>query len=186
MLSAIIAIGLLATVIGLLLGYAAIRFHVGSDPVVDQIDALLPQTQCGQCTYAGCRPYAEAMAAGEADINQCPPGGETTIHALADLLGRDPKPLNPEHGEHSDKTVVIIDEQICIGCTLCIQACPVDAILGGPKQMHTVIESECTGCDLCIPPCPVECIYPVVIEETVANWTWPRPDEAVAGGGIHG
>ncbi len=107
--------------IGLVLGYAAIRFRVKSDPIVDQIDALLPQTQCGQCTYPGCRPYAEAMAAGEADINQCPPGGEVTIQALADLLGVDAKPLNAEHGEHSEKTIVTIDEQVCIGCTLCIR-----------------------------------------------------------------
>ena len=181
MLGALLAIGALAAVIGLVLGYAAIRFHVDSDPVVDQIDALLPQTQCGQCSFAGCRPYAEAIAAGEADINQCPPGGETTIQALASLLGQDPKPLNPEHGEHAQKHVVVIDEAVCIGCTLCIQACPVDAILGAPKQMHTVIESECTGCDLCIPPCPVECIHPVRVNVTVRNWTWPLPEETAAG-----
>ena len=162
--------------IGLVLGYAAIRFRVKSDPIVDQIDALLPQTQCGQCTYPGCRPYAEAMAAGEADINQCPPGGEVTIQALADLLGMDAKPLNAEHGEHSEKTVVTIDEQVCIGCTLCIQACPVDAILGSSKLMHTVIEAECTGCDLCLPPCPVDCIEMVVKAPAPGQWTRPRPD----------
>ena len=182
MLMALVTLGVLAAVIGLVLGYAAIRFRVEGDPVVDQVDALLPQTQCGQCTYAGCRPYAEAIVAGEADINQCPPGGETTILALADLLGQDPKPLNPEHGEHSDKTVVVIDEQVCIGCTLCIQACPVDAILGAAKQMHTVIESECTGCDLCIPPCPVECIHIVPVKTTVRNWTWPKPE--ITGSGV--
>jgi len=177
MLIALIALGVLAVIIGLVLGYAAIRFRVESDPVVERIDALLPQTQCGQCTYAGCRPYAEAIAAGEADINQCPPGGEVTIHALADLLGVDPRPLNPEHGEHSEKTVVLIDEQVCIGCTLCIQACPVDAILGAAKQMHTVIANECTGCDLCIPPCPVECIHVVPLGTTTGNWSWPMPDK---------
>lgn len=175
MLIALVTLGILAVIIGLVLGYAAIRFRVESDPVVEQIDALLPQTQCGQCTYAGCRPYAEAIAAGEADINQCPPGGEVTIQGLADLLGVDPKPLNPEHGEHSKKTVVRIDEQVCIGCTLCIQACPVDAILGAAKQMHTVIVSECTGCDLCIPPCPVECIHVVPVKATSAAWSWPLP-----------
>ena len=175
MLAALLTLGALAALIGLLLGYAAIRFRVESDPVVDRIDALLPQTQCGQCTYAGCRPYAEAIAAGEADINQCPPGGETTIKALADLLGRDPKPLNPEHGEHKEKTVVIIDENVCIGCTLCIQACPVDAIVGAAKQMHTVIASECTGCNLCIPPCPVECIHIVPVRRDIGNWIWPTP-----------
>ena len=181
MLTALLTLGILAALIGLVLGYAAIRFRVQGDPVVDQVDALLPQTQCGQCTYAGCRPYAEAIVAGEADINQCPPGGEATILALADLLGQDPKPLNPEHGEHSDKTVVVIDEQVCIGCTLCIQACPVDAILGAAKQMHTVIESECTGCDLCIPPCPVECIHVVPVKTTIRDWTWPKPALTASG-----
>jgi len=176
MLEAIIALAVLALVFGLALGYAAIRFKVEGDPLVDKIDALLPQTQCGQCTYPGCRPYAQAIANGEADINQCPPGGETTIVALADLLGRDPKPLNPEHGVEKPKTVVIIDEKICIGCTLCIQACPVDAILGAPKLMHTVIEDECTGCDLCIPPCPVDCIYVVEVKPTIDTWTWDFPE----------
>ena len=123
MLSAILALGGLAALIGLVLGYAAIRFRVESDPIVDRIDALLPQTQCGQCSFAGCRPYAEAIAAGQADINQCPPGGEVTIQALADLLGVDAKPLNEEHGEHKEKTVVAIDEQLCIGCLVDPQKC---------------------------------------------------------------
>lgn len=177
MLEAILALTILAIIFGLLLGFAAVRFKVEGDPVVDQIDAMLPQTQCGQCTYAGCRPYAEAIANGEADINQCPPGGETVIIALADLLGRDAKPLNAEHGEAKiEPTVVIIDEQICIGCTLCIQACPVDAILGAAKQMHTIIKDECTGCNLCIPPCPVDCIYIVPVETGLKEWKWPLPD----------
>ena len=167
MLIAIIALSVLAIAFGLLLGFAAVRYKVKTNPVVDQIDTLLPQTQCGQCTSPGCRPYAEAIAADEADINQCPPGGQTTILALADLLGKDPKPLNDEHGEHAEKTVVYIDENVCIGCTLCIQACPVDAILGAAKLMHTVIASECTGCDLCIPPCPVDCIHIIpAVEDT--------------------
>ncbi len=178
MLTAILAIGILAALFGLLLGFAAIRFKVETNPIADQIDALLPQTQCGQCTYAGCRPYAEAMAAGDADINQCPPGGEVTIQALADMLGVEAKPLNDEHGEHTEKTVAIIDEQTCIGCTLCIQACPVDAILGAAKQMHTVIESECTGCDLCLPPCPVDCILMVPVEKNLSNWKWPSPENS--------
>ncbi|WP_455216777.1 electron transport complex subunit RsxB [Kaarinaea lacus] len=179
MLEAILALCVLGLIFGLLLGYASIRYKVESDPMVDKIDALLPQTQCGQCTYPGCRPYAQAIANGEADINQCPPGGETTIIALADLLGRDPKPLNPEHGvEEEVKTVAVIDEEICIGCTLCIQACPVDAILGAAKQMHTVIADECTGCDLCLPPCPVDCIEMVPIETTVENWKWTFPDDS--------
>ena len=176
---AIAAITGLAAAFGLLLGYSAIRFKVEGDPVVAQIDAILPQTQCGQCSYAGCRPYAEAIAAGEADINQCPPGGESTIQALADLLDREVKPLNPENGVESDKMVAIIDEQVCIGCTLCIRACPVDAILGATKQMHTVIADECTGCKLCIDPCPVDCIRMEVVDETLETWRWPFPNKQV-------
>ena len=178
-LVAVITLALIAGIFGIILGYASIKFHVEGDPVVDKIDALLPQTQCGQCTYAGCRPYAEAIANGEAEINQCPPGGETTILALADLLGVEAKPLNDEHGEaKAIATVAIIDEQVCIGCTLCIQACPVDAILGAAKQMHTVIEDECTGCELCVPPCPVDCIDMVPLKETLETWKWPLPDDA--------
>jgi electron transport complex protein RnfB len=176
MITAMLAIGILSALFGLLLGYAAIRFRVEGDPVVDQIDALLPQTQCGQCGFAGCRPYAEAIAGGDADINQCPPGGETTIQALADLLGVDVKPLNEEHGVHAEKAVAVIEEKTCIGCTLCIQACPVDAILGAAKQMHTVIESECTGCGLCVPPCPVDCIDMVTVKQDIRDWKWPYPD----------
>lgn len=180
MLAAILSFTLLGGLFGLGLGWAARRFRVESDPVVDRIDAILPQTQCGQCSYPGCRPYAEAIAAGEAPINQCPPGGEAAIRALADLLGVDPLPLNPEHGCEKPRAVAVIDEASCIGCTLCIQACPVDAILGAAKQMHTVIEAECTGCDLCLPPCPVDCIEMVVPSATVESWTWPRPTAAGA------
>lgn len=167
----IIAFSALGILFGLLLGYAAVRFKVESNPLVDDIDAILPQTQCGQCNYAGCRPYAEAIANDEAEINQCPPGGEATISNLAKLLDRDEKPLNPDNGSLSIKTVAVIDEQTCIGCTLCIQACPVDAILGATKLMHTVIESECTGCDLCLPPCPVDCIEMIPIKTMAENWS---------------
>lgn len=132
--------------------------NVEHGALVDKIDDILPQTQCRQCTFAGCRPYAQAIANGEADINQCPPGGQATILALANLLDRDPKPLNPENGQEKPKLLAVIVEKDCIGCTLCIQACPVDAILGAAKQMHTVIAAECTGCELCLPPCPVDCI----------------------------
>jgi electron transport complex protein RnfB len=175
MLTAIISITVLGGLFGLGLGWVAGKFKVDSDPVVDQINTLLPQTQCGQCNFPGCRPYAEAIAAGEADINQCPPGGETGIQALADLLGVEVLALNPENGEEQPKAVAVIDEEICIGCTLCIQACPVDAILGTSKLMHTVIEAECTGCDLCLPPCPVDCIEMVVPAPKPGEWTWPRP-----------
>jgi electron transport complex protein RnfB len=175
MLEAILALTALAVVFGLLLGFASVRFKVDSDPVVEQVDAILPQTQCGQCGFAGCRPYAEAIASGEADINRCPPGGETVILALSDLLGVDAKPLDDEVGEERPKEVAWIDENICIGCTLCIQACPVDAILGAAKQMHTVIESECTGCELCVEPCPVDCIHMLPVKEDLNTWKWPYP-----------
>jgi len=127
--------------------------------LADRIDAELPQTQCTQCGFDGCRPYAEALARGESDINRCPPGGEAGMRALARLLGRPEKPIDPDCGEPLKRPMVaVIDESVCIGCTLCIQACPVDAIVGTGKMMHTVIESECTGCELCLPPCPVDCI----------------------------
>lgn len=127
--------------------------------LIEAIDRCLPQTQCAQCGHPGCRPYAEAIARGEADINQCPPGGQAGVDALAALLGRDSKPLDPAHGTYTPPRVAWIDEAVCIGCTKCIQACPVDAIVGARKLMHTVIAEECTGCDLCIEPCPVDCIH---------------------------
>jgi len=173
---AFLAVCALFSLFGLVLGYSSIRFKVEGDPLVDQIDALLPQTQCGQCNYPGCRPYAEAIARGEADINHCPPGGKEGVRALADLLGVESKPLNAENGPVKAKRVALIDEPQCIGCTLCIQACPVDAILGAPKLMHTVIESECTGCELCLPPCPVNCISMEPLKETLATWQWPEPN----------
>jgi electron transport complex protein RnfB len=177
MIEALLALGGLALLFGLLLGFASIRYKVDADPVVDRINALLPQTQCGQCSYPGCKPYATAIASGEADINRCPPGGETVILALADLLGRDPLPLD---GEEKPPMIAVIDEQTCIGCTLCIQACPVDAILGAAKQMHTVITVECTGCELCLPPCPVDCIDMVPIGTDLTRWGWNLPTETRA------
>ena len=126
--------------------------------LVQRIDALLPQTQCTKCGYDGCRPYAAAIAEGRADINQCPPGGEEGVAKLAALLGREPKPLNPVNGAYRPPQVAVIDEATCIGCKKCIEACPVDAIVGASKLMHTVIASWCTGCELCIAPCPVDCI----------------------------
>ena len=177
MIAAVVAFAVLATAFGLLLGYANIRFHVEGDPIADQVDAILPQTQCGQCGYPGCRPYAEAIANGDVEINKCVPGGETTVLALADLLGRDPIPMDESTAENVT-SIAVIDEKECIGCTLCLQACPVDAILGAAKQMHQVIQSECTGCELCVAPCPVECIHMVPIEEDVQTWKWPFPNDA--------
>jgi electron transport complex protein RnfB len=124
----------------------------------DQIEDLLPQTQCTKCGYPACRPYAEAIASGEADINRCPPGGMEGVARLSRLTGRPVIPINPANGVERPRPVAYIDENLCIGCTLCIQACPVDAILGAAKQMHTILPSLCTGCDLCVAPCPVDCI----------------------------
>lgn len=168
---ALLALGALALLFGLALGFAAIKFKVDEDPIVDQIDQLLPQTQCGQCGYPGCKPYAKAIADGD-EINKCPPGGEATIKKLADLLGREAKPLNEAHAGPDIKTVAYIREDECIGCTKCIQACPVDAIVGAARQMHTVIADECTGCDLCVEPCPVDCIDMLPVKPTVQTWQW--------------
>lgn len=175
MLSGIFALIALASLFGLVLGFSAIFFKVESSPVVDKIDSLLPQTQCGQCSFAGCHPYAEAIAAGEAPINLCPPGGENTVQALADLLDVEVLPLDDSEEADPGPIVAIIIEDTCIGCTLCIQACPVDAIVGAAKQMHTVIESECTGCELCLAPCPVDCIEMVPVKQTIKSWRWPQP-----------
>jgi len=128
------------------------------DALAARIEALLPQTQCTQCGYAGCKPYAQAIARGAADIDQCPPGGEAGVRALAELLGREPKAVNPANGLEKAPQLAFIREAECIGCTKCIQACPVDAIVGASKLMHTVIAELCTGCELCLPPCPVDCI----------------------------
>jgi electron transport complex protein RnfB len=143
-----------------------------------KIDALLPQTQCTKCGYSGCLPYARAIAAGEADIDQCPPGGAAGVRKLAALLGRATKPLNPANGTEQRRAVALIDEVRCIGCTLCIQACPVDAIVGAAKRMHAVIAELCTGCDLCVPPCPVDCIDMLRLPEAQAPWTQAMADAA--------
>jgi electron transport complex protein RnfB len=156
-------------VIGLGLSLAARHWRDNSDALTERINAVLPQTQCAQCGHPGCRPYAEAMARGDADINRCPPGGAATIAALAELLGQEPKPLDENCGEHKPALLAVIDEQRCIGCTLCIQACPVDAIAGAAKWMHTVIAAECTGCELCLPPCPVDCIDLIEVDQSTAR-----------------
>jgi len=146
-------------------------------PLAEKIDAVLPQTQCTKCGYPSCRRYADAIAAGEADINQCPPGGEAGIRALASLLGRNAKPLNPANGVEGPRRVAFVDEARCIGCTLCIQACPVDAIVGAAKLMHTVVAELCSGCDLCVAPCPVDCIEMLPATERDV-WDTLRADAA--------
>jgi electron transport complex protein RnfB len=140
----------------------------------DRIDAWLPQTQCTQCGYPRCRAYAEAVAAGSAGINQCPPGGEVTLAALAELLDTSPQPLDPRFGIHMPRARAVIDEAVCIGCRKCIDVCPVDAILGARKLMHTVIADECNGCELCLPPCPVDCIVMVPVDPAGAAEPWPE------------
>lgn len=143
--------------------------------MIETVNAVLPQTQCAQCGYPGCRPYAAAIIEQHEQINRCPPGGDKTISDLAELLGVPIIALNTECGTEKPPLVAVIDEAVCIGCTLCIQACPVDAIVGASKLMHTVIGDECTGCELCLPPCPVDCIELVTPPQTAADWQWPRP-----------
>ena len=145
------------------------------DTLATRIDAILPQTQCEQCGFHGCRPYAEAIARGEAPINRCPPGGAAGIAKLAALLDRPVLLLDPAHGVEKSRTLARIVEADCIGCTKCIQVCPVDAIVGAAKQMHTIVGSLCTGCELCLKPCPVECISMKVIKETIDHWKWKYP-----------
>ncbi len=158
---ALVSMVALSGLFGLLIVWVSKKFKVEGNPIVEQINAILPQTQCGQCNYPGCKPYAEAIASGEAAINQCPPGGQEGIKKLAELLDLEMLELNPENGAEEADQVVEIVEPDCIGCTKCIQVCPVDAIVGAAKQMHTVILEECTGCDLCIPACPVDCIIKI-------------------------
>jgi electron transport complex protein RnfB len=148
--------------------------HSVMKSLADRIEDALPQTQCTKCGYAGCRPYAEAIADGSADINQCPPGGQEGIVRLASVLGRPAIPLNPVHGNERARPIAVIDEALCIGCTLCIQACPVDAILGAPKLMHTILPDLCTGCDLCVAPCPVDCIAMVPVTTATGWQAWDQ------------
>jgi electron transport complex protein RnfB len=159
MLPAILIMVAMAATAGIAAAFAARRADRQRDQLIERINDLLPQTQCGRCTFAGCRPYATALANGEAGIDQCPPGGDRTAAKLAKLLGGEPRPVDPRFGIVPARPAVAwIDEATCIGCVKCIQACPVDAIVGASRYMHTVIAEQCTGCELCIPPCPVDCI----------------------------
>lgn len=149
--------------------------------LADRLEALLPQTQCTKCGFDGCRPYAEAMARGDAACNRCPPGGAEGIVRLSSALGVAPQPLDPARGVEQPRAVARIDETLCIGCTLCIQACPVDAIVGAPKQMHTVLADWCTGCDLCVAPCPVDCIAMIPVTGARTGWAaWSQPQADAA------
>jgi electron transport complex protein RnfB len=151
-----------------------------SKTLADRIEDLLPQTQCTKCGYDGCRPYAEAVASGAACHNQCPPGGIEGVARLAALLGKPVLPVSAEHGRERPRPLAVIEENLCIGCTLCLQACPVDAIVGAPKQMHTVIPELCTGCDLCVAPCPVDCIAMVAVTGNATGWDAWTQDQANA------
>lgn len=158
LITAVVTITGIALVAGLLLGFASRRLPASREPLVDQVNDILPQTQCAQCGYPGCRPYAAAIVHDGAAINLCPPGGEVTVGRLAEMLGRDALPVAQARVAPGVATVAFIDEEACIGCTHCRDACPVDAITGAHQFMHTIIAVECTGCELCVPRCPVDCI----------------------------
>ncbi|CAA2929627.1 electron transport complex subunit RsxB [Arsenophonus endosymbiont of Bemisia tabaci] len=170
----LIAIALIAgfgLIFGIILGFAALRFKVKDDPIVEKIDHILPQSQCGQCGYPGCLPYAEAIANNGETINKCGPGGEQAMLKIAELLNVEPQALDKDKLT-PERKVAFIDEANCIGCTKCIHACPVDAIIGATRAMHTVVEDLCTGCDLCVAPCPTDCITMLPIKTTIKNWKW--------------
>lgn len=180
MLEAILIFIGLALVFGLLLGYASVKFKVEGNPVADQVDKILPQTQCGQCGFPGCRPYADALAKGETEVNLCIPGGNEVMIQISEITGLEPKEMEAVEEADKPKEVAFINEDLCIGCVLCIKECPVDAILGATKLMHTVIEKECTGCEKCVPVCPVDCIEMQPLPLTTRNWKWPEPGEQPA------
>ena len=170
---AIASISVLGLVFGIILGYASRRFAVEDDPVVEKIAELLPQSQCGQCGYPGCRPYAEAVGVQGEKINRCAPGGEAVMLKIAALLNVDPQPVDgDEQAQEPVRALAVIDEANCIGCTKCIQACPVDAIVGATRAMHTVVADLCTGCNLCVAPCPTQCIELRPVETTTESWKW--------------
>lgn len=175
MLAALIIMAIIAVVLGAVLGYAALRYKVEGNPLVEQVAAILPNTQCGQCGYPGCAPYADAVANGQAAPNLCVPGGNPVAQGIADLLGVEFQPVGGAESGPKPKQVALIDENRCIGCTACMKVCPPDAIVGAGKQMHTVLAQYCTGCELCVPACPVDCIAMVTLGEDVASWKWKYP-----------
>jgi len=176
----ILAIVILSAALLFIPGSGREQEHIRNEEVVSRIDTLLPQTQCGACGFSGCRPYAEAIVTGAAGINQCPPGGATTVYYLAELLGLTPPP-GPDPADGAQSLVALIDEQACIGCVKCITACPVDAIIGAARQMHTVMPKVCTGCGLCIEPCPVDCISLISAQTKIKKFVWTKPQPAVIG-----
>ena len=168
----------LATVLIFTFGYRQEQEDVRNQELIECIDGLLPQTQCGACGFAGCRPYAQAIAAGATDINRCPPGGAATVGRLAELLGETPPAPDPFPAAAHQPLIAHIDEQACIGCVKCITACPVDAIIGAARQMHTVMPKVCTGCGLCIAPCPVDCISLIPAVTRIKRFVWTKPQSA--------
>ena len=177
-LMASIVFAVAALVIGGFLGWLShsnARQGTAEEALIERVNILLPQTQCAQCGFPGCRPYAQAIIKDEAAINRCPPGGEATIQSLAELLGRVPEALDDALPATKPAQLAVIDEARCIGCALCLPACPVDAIVGAQRHLHTVIADQCTGCELCLPPCPVDCIDLVPMDAQLAHWVWPRP-----------
>jgi electron transport complex protein RnfB len=167
--------GVLSIIFGLLLGFAAMKFQVEGSPIAEKIDSILPQIQCGQCGFSGCLPYAEAVAAGDADIDRCLPGGTACTVILSKLLSRDIEEIDTVISSTPRKMLAKIDEENCVGCTFCMQACPVDAILGTARFIHTVIATECTGCGLCILPCPMDCIHMEPVLQTITSWKCAYP-----------
>lgn len=177
-LSAIASLTTLGLALGLLLGIAARRLKVDSDPLVDQLEALMPGSQCGQCGFAGCRPAAEAVVSGAAPVTLCPPGGKTLAAQFAELLGVD---VNLAAMKDPEILVARVREETCTGCTRCFKVCPTDAIVGAPKQIHAVVADACIGCKKCIDICPTECLHMRPVEVTLRNWRWPKPLTQSAG-----
>lgn len=172
MIEAVISMGGMALAAGVGLGFAARKFRVEGNPLAERLEEVLPATNCGNCGYPGCRPYAEALASGDTvEISLCTPGGELAMEAVAEILGVDPVAMEVDSGPR----IAYIHEDKCIGCTACIKACPVDAIVGANKQSHTVIAEWCTDCDACVEPCPVDCIEMVPLQQTIYDWRWNKP-----------